>query len=187
MSNTAQLDLNVNGHVHRVDVEPRKTLADAIRDDCHLTGTHLGCEHGVCGACTVLLDDEPIRSCLMFAVQAEGRRIRTVEGLQDGETLHVAQQAFIAEHALQCGFCTPGMIMSARALLDENPKPTREEIQEAMEGNLCRCTGYEPIIEAIERAAGSGEADTEPKVCETIIRDTRMTERVCITPDKAGG
>jgi len=147
------VQLTVNGATRTVEVEPRKTLADAIREDVGLTGTHLGCEQGVCGACTVLLDDEPVRSCLMFAVQAEGHQIRTIEGVaQDGQ-LHPIQEAFSEYHGLQCGFCTPGMILASLHLLETNPAPTVDEIKEELGGNLCRCTGYIKIVEAVQAAA----------------------------------
>ncbi len=145
---------SVNGRPVEVDVEPRRTLADALRDDLGLTGTHLGCEHGVCGACTVLLDNEPVRACLLLAVQADGCQVLTVEGLAapDG-SLHPLQRAFTEHHGLQCGFCTPGMLLSALDLLRQNPAPTREHIREALSGNLCRCTGYQGIVDAVEAAA----------------------------------
>jgi len=145
--------LNINCATHEVSVEPRRTLADVIRDDCGLTGTHLGCEHGVCGACTVLVDGAPVRSCLMFAVQANGKKVRTVEGLQQGETLHPLQQAFIAHHGLQCGFCTPGFLMLAVGLLEQKPHLDDEELLDALSSNLCRCTGYENIVKAVKAAA----------------------------------
>jgi carbon-monoxide dehydrogenase small subunit len=148
-----ELRVTVNGQEHRRAVEPRMTLADLLREELDLTGTHVGCEHGVCGACTVLLDGEPVRSCLMLAVQAEGRRITTIEGLAPGEGLHPIQEAFWAKHGLQCGFCTPGIIMSVSAFLRERPAPSPEEIREMLAGHLCRCTGYHFIVEAIEAAA----------------------------------
>ncbi|MGD9989659.1 (2Fe-2S)-binding protein [Pseudonocardia sp.] len=151
-----ELGLTVDGERFEIDVEPRHTLADVLRERCGRTGTHVGCEHGVCGACTVLVDDEPVRSCLMFAVQAEGSAIRTVEGLagEDG-TLHPLQQAFLDRHGLQCGFCTPGMLMTAVHLLDRCPGADRDTIREEMSGNICRCTGYAGIVDAIEAAARS--------------------------------
>lgn len=130
------------------------TLADFIRQDLDLTGTHLGCEHGVCGACTILMNGEAVRSCLLLAVQADGADLHTVESLADGDKLHPLQRAFQDRHALQCGFCTPGFLMTARAFLEENPMPTREEVREAIAGNICRCTGYQPIVDAILDAAG---------------------------------
>jgi aerobic carbon-monoxide dehydrogenase small subunit len=146
--------LTVNGRARQAETEPRKLLADFIREDLGLTGTHLGCEHGVCGACTILCDGRPVRSCLMFAVQADGCVLETVEGLAaDGEPLHPIQQAFWEEHGLQCGFCTPGFLMTTKHLLAVNPAPTRDEITEGLAGNLCRCTGYANIVKAVERAA----------------------------------
>ena len=146
--------VTVNGAEREGTVEVRKTLVDFLRDDLDLTGTHVGCEHGVCGACTVLLDGQPVRSCLMLAVQADGAGLTTVEGLAEGERLHPLQQAFWDHHGLQCGFCTPGILLTAKALLDENPRPSEEEIREAISGNLCRCTGYHFIVEAIRAVAG---------------------------------
>jgi carbon-monoxide dehydrogenase small subunit len=142
----------VNGTAHVRSVEVRKTLADFLRQDLGLTGTHVGCEHGVCGACTIHFNGEPVRSCLMLAVQADGAELTTVEGLSTNG-LHPLQEAFSARHALQCGFCTPGMLMSAQALLRDNPRPSEVEIREALAGNLCRCTGYHNIIEAVQQAA----------------------------------
>ncbi len=154
---------SVNGERVRIDVEPRRTLADALREDCGLTGTHLGCEHGVCGACTVLVDGEPVRACLMFAVQAEGTSITTVEGLagEDGR-LHPLQEAFVEHHGLQCGFCTPGMLITALHLLGTEPNPDRETIREEMSGGICRCTGYQGIVDAVEAAAADLRGDAEP-------------------------
>ena len=148
------LILDVNGESRRVTVEPRKSLADTLREDCRLTETHLGCEHGVCGACTILLDGEPVRSCLMLAVQAEGHAVRTVEGLaaEDG-TLHPLQQAFWEHHGLQCGFCTSGFLMLAAGLLESAEPATDEMIDDALSSNLCRCTGYENISKAVRAAA----------------------------------
>lgn len=146
--------VTVNGEVRRAFVEPRRTLADFLREDCGLTGTHLGCEHGVCGACTVLLDGEAVRSCLVFAVQAEGAEVTTIEGLSPADgSLSPIQQAFREAHGLQCGFCTPGFVVSVTAFLRDNPHPSDEEIREALSGNLCRCTGYQGIIEAVRRAS----------------------------------
>jgi len=145
--------LVVNGQAVARTVEARKTLADFLREDLGLTGTHLGCEHGVCGACTVLLNGEPVRSCLLFAVQAEGSTIETVEALAAGEELHPVQAAFRAHHGLQCGFCTPGFLMSAVALLRARADPSDEEIREVLGGHLCRCTGYQGIVDAVRTAA----------------------------------
>ncbi len=147
--------VTVNGERHRGVIEPRKTLADFLREDCALTGTHLGCEHGVCGACTVIVDGVALRSCLLFAVQADGAEITTIEGISEPGTLSPVQAAFREEHGLQCGFCTPGFVVSVHAFLATNPTPSTEEIREALSGNLCRCTGYQGIIRAVERAAAA--------------------------------
>jgi aerobic-type carbon monoxide dehydrogenase small subunit (CoxS/CutS family) len=145
--------LKVNGETHRLVVEPRRLLADVLRDDLGYTGTNLGCEHGACGSCTVLVDGQSVRSCLMFAVQANGHEVMTVEGLtRDGE-LHPLQQAFWEKQGVQCGFCTPGFLMTAYELLQHNPNPSEEEIRDALSGNMCRCTGYQHIIEAVRSAA----------------------------------
>ncbi|MCY0898899.1 MAG: (2Fe-2S)-binding protein [Firmicutes bacterium] len=149
------MTLTVNGQSYQLTVEPRWLLADVLREQLHLTGTHLGCEHGVCGACTVLWDGRPVRSCLTLAVTADGANILTIEGLAAEGILHPVQEAFWQEHALQCGFCTPGFILTAVHLLQENPEPTREEIREALAGNLCRCTGYQHIVNAVQRAAAA--------------------------------
>jgi carbon-monoxide dehydrogenase small subunit len=148
----------VNGGRHEREVEARTSLADFLREDLDLTGTHVGCEHGVCGACTVLLDGDPIRSCLMLAVQADGASVTTVEGLAPGDGLHPLQEAFWAHHGLQCGYCTPGILLTAHAFLREHPTPTRDEIREMLAGNLCRCTGYQFVVEAVYRAAHDGPA-----------------------------
>ena len=155
MSERRAITLSINGKDHTVTVEPRRTLVDVIRDDCGQTGTHIGCEHGVCGACTILIDGEPMRSCLMFAVQAEGHSIRTVEGLQQGERLHPMQEAFMRHHALQCGFCTPGFLMLAVGVLEKRPDLDGQELVDIMSSNLCRCTGYENIIKAVRAAAAA--------------------------------
>jgi aerobic carbon-monoxide dehydrogenase small subunit len=151
-----EIVVHVNGMARRGRVEPRLTLADFIRERCHLTGTHLGCEHGVCGACTVLLDGDAVRACLVFAVQADGAEVTTVEGMSgpDGD-LSPVQAAFRDEHGLQCGFCTPGFVVSVTAFLRDNPSPTDQEIREGLSGNLCRCTGYQGILRAIRTAAES--------------------------------
>ena len=154
MTDKIEISFTVNGEKRTISVEPRRTLADALREDCGLTGTHLGCEHGVCGACTVLLDGAPVRSCLMFAVQAEGAAVRTVEGLADGDTLHPLQQAFWDHHGLQCGFCTPGFLMLAVGILERNPDIAEPELREALSSNLCRCTGYQNILKSVLAAAG---------------------------------
>jgi aerobic-type carbon monoxide dehydrogenase small subunit (CoxS/CutS family) len=149
---TRSIAVTINGRVHRGEVEPRTLLSDFIRAE-GLTGTNVGCEHGVCGACTVQLDEEPVRSCLMLAVQAHGRAVRTVEALALGDDLHPLQRAFQDAHALQCGFCTPGFLMSLDAFLRRRPDPDDEEIREALAGNLCRCTGYVAMVEAVQAAA----------------------------------
>jgi aerobic carbon-monoxide dehydrogenase small subunit len=151
-TNAIAISLRVNGQIHRVFAEPRRLLSDVLREDCALTGTHVGCEHGVCGACTVLLDGAPARSCLLYAIQAQGREITTIEAF-GGDRLSPVQQALHEEHGLQCGFCTPGIVVTMEAWLDENPNPTEAEIREALSGNLCRCTGYHNIFAAIAKAA----------------------------------
>ena len=145
--------LHVNGRDHAIHVEPRRTLADAIREDCGLTGTHIGCEHGVCGACTVLVNDEAVRACLMFAEQAAGKNVRTVEGLASGDTMHPMQTAFMEHHGLQCGFCTPGFLMLAVGVLEKQPDIADEDLLDVLASNLCRCTGYQNIIKAVRAAA----------------------------------
>jgi aerobic-type carbon monoxide dehydrogenase small subunit (CoxS/CutS family) len=151
MKDTHAISLRVNGREHELVVESRRTLADMLRHDLGYTGTHLGCEHGICGACTVLLDNAPVRACLVFGVQADGAEVRTVEGLADGEQLSDLQQAFSDHHALQCGFCTPGFLMLAEAYLAENEQDelSHEQVRELVASNLCRCTGYQGIIEAV--------------------------------------
>ncbi|HTR71634.1 MAG TPA: (2Fe-2S)-binding protein [Mycobacteriales bacterium] len=153
------IELRINGQVRHAQVEPRITLADFLRDTCRLTGTHLGCEHGVCGACTVLLDGAAVRACLVLAVQADGAEVTTIEGLAapDGE-LSPVQAAFRDCHGLQCGFCTPGFVMSVTAFLRDHPKPTDPQIREALSGNLCRCTGYQGIVRAVHQAADAQPA-----------------------------
>ena len=153
MGEKTSITLNINGRNHAIQVEPRRTLADAIREDCGQTGTHIGCEHGVCGACTVIVDGAPMRSCLMFAVQADGKNIRTVEGLADGDTLHPMQQAFMDNHALQCGFCTPGFLMLAIGVLEREPDMSDDDLLDVLSSNLCRCTGYQNIVKAVRAAA----------------------------------
>jgi carbon-monoxide dehydrogenase small subunit len=153
------ITLTVNNTIHTRAVEPRLLLSDFLRHDLGLTGTHVGCEHGVCGACTVLLDGEPVRSCLLFAVQADGREVMTVEGLSDNpDDLHPLQQSFWEAHGLQCGFCTPGFLMTLLPFLEENSDPSEEEIREAISGNLCRCTGYQHIVDAVKLAAAKRRA-----------------------------
>ena len=158
MTEKMEIALLINGVRHVVRVEPRRTLVDAIRDDCGQTGTHIGCEHGVCGACTVLIDGEPVRSCLMFAVQADGREIRTVEGLANGEALHPLQRAFMEHHGLQCGFCTPGFLMLAVGVLEREPGISDADLIDALSSNLCRCTGYQNIVKAVRAAAAEMRA-----------------------------
>ena len=163
MTDKVDLKLRINGRDHAVRVEPRKTLVDAIREDCGLTGTHIGCEHGICGACTIILDDIAVRSCLMFAVQAQGKPIRTVEGLAKGNALHPLQSAFIAHHGLQCGFCTPGFLMLAANMLERNPDIGDEDLLDVLSSNLCRCTGYQNIIKAVRAAqAEMRPAEAQP-------------------------
>ncbi len=153
MTEKSNITLTVNGRDYAIEVEPRRTLADAIREDCGLTGTHIGCEHGVCGACTVIVDGEPVRSCLMFAAQADGKPIRTVEGLAKDGKLHVMQQAFMDHHGLQCGFCTPGFLMLAVGVLEREPEISDENLLDVLSSNLCRCTGYQNIVKAVRAAA----------------------------------
>lgn len=153
MTAKADITLKINGVTHDVTVEPRWTLADVIRENCGQTGTHIGCEHGVCGACTIIVRGEPVRSCLMFAVQADGLEIRTVEGLATGDALHPLQQAFMDHHGLQCGFCTPGFLMLAAATLERNPHIGDDELRDVLSSNLCRCTGYQNILKAVRAAA----------------------------------
>ncbi len=148
------VEIAVNGERRHARIDARITLADFLRESCGLTGTHLGCEHGVCGACTVLVDGEAVRSCLLFAVQIDGASITTVEGIGGADgSLSAVQEAFRAEHGLQCGFCTPGFVVSVTALLRDNPSPTEDEIRDALSGNLCRCTGYQGIVRAVQQAA----------------------------------
>lgn len=153
MSEALAFTLHVNGRRYEIRTPARRNLADALREDCGLTGTHLGCEHGVCGACTVLLDGKPVRSCLLFAVQAQGKEVRTVEGLASGEKLHPLQQAFWEHHGLQCGFCTPGFLMLAAGVLEAEPDIGDEELKHVLSSNLCRCTGYQNIVKAVRAAA----------------------------------
>jgi aerobic-type carbon monoxide dehydrogenase small subunit (CoxS/CutS family) len=153
------IQLDVNGRVREVATEPMRTLLEVLREEIGLTGTKQGCGEGECGTCTVLLDGAPVNACLVLAIDAQGRRITTIEGLAHGARLHPIQRAFVEHGAIQCGFCSPGMILSAKALLDGNAKPTREEIREALSGNLCRCTGYQKIVEAVEAAAQELSSD----------------------------
>jgi len=153
MSELTTITVTVNGTPYQRTVEPRMLLSDFLRHELGLTGTHVGCEHGVCGTCTILLDGESVRSCLMFAVQAEGHAVRTVEDLGTVENMHPLQEAFHEAHGLQCGYCTPGFLMTLVPFLEQNPSPTEAEIREAISGNLCRCTGYQKIVEAVKLAA----------------------------------
>jgi aerobic carbon-monoxide dehydrogenase small subunit len=153
MIEKVDITLSINGQKYPIRVEPRRTLVDAIREDCGQTGTHIGCEHGVCGSCTILVDGEPMRSCLMFAVQAQGKELRTVEGLAKGEELHPIQRAFIENHGLQCGFCTPGFLMLATGVLEREPDISDDDLLDVLSSNLCRCTGYQNIIKAVRAAA----------------------------------
>ena len=162
MTDELAIELTVNGAARSAAAEPRKTLADFLREDLGLTGTHLGCEHGVCGACTVLLDGAPVRSCLMLAVQARGADVTTVEGLATNGAMNPLQEAMRDTHAFQCGFCTPGFLMQITALLADNPTPGEQEIRETLSGNICRCTGYESILNGVLRAAGVPAATTAP-------------------------
>ena len=158
MPDKRNVKLTVNGRPYAASIEPRKSLADLLRDDCGLTGTHVGCGHGVCGACTVLVDGDSVRSCLMLAVQADGRRVETVESLGRIRQMNALQESFHAHHALQCGFCTPGMLMTATDLLRKYPLATDDQIRQGLSGNLCRCTGYEHIVTAI-RALVAAKGD----------------------------
>jgi carbon-monoxide dehydrogenase small subunit len=160
--NKIDIKLNINGRDYAVQAEPRRTLVDVIRDDCGQTGTHIGCEHGVCGACTILVDGEPVRSCLMFAVQADGKQIRTVEGLAKGDELHPLQRAFMEHHALQCGFCTPGFLMLCAGVLEREPNIGDEDLLDVLASNLCRCTGYQNIIKAVRAVAADMRASAGP-------------------------
>ncbi len=155
---TKTINVTVNGTDHRSDVEPRLLLVHYLRESLGLTGTHVGCETSICGACTVLIDGQAVKSCTCLAVQADGAKVTTIEGLSTDGELHAMQSAFWEKHGLQCGYCTPGMIIAAVQLLERNPNPTREQIAEGLEGNLCRCTGYSHIIDAVEHAAKSGGA-----------------------------
>lgn len=152
MNNKTDIGLTINDRKYNVSVDPRWTLADVIRDHCGQTGTHLGCEHGICGACTVLVEDTPVRSCLMFGIQADGKKIRTVEGLAKGDEYHPLQKAFMENHALQCGYCTPGFLMLAAGILESQPDISDEDLDEVLSSNLCRCTGYANIVKAVRSA-----------------------------------
>lgn len=166
------VSLTVNGRAHELVIESRRTLADVLRQDVGLTGTHLGCEHGICGACTVLLDGEPVRACLVFGVQADGCEVRTVESLAEGDELNDLQQAFSRHHGLQCGFCTPGFLMLAEAYLATDPDPDADEVREVVSANLCRCTGYQGIVEAVTEVATRrrGESEGRAGQADTVRR-----------------
>jgi carbon-monoxide dehydrogenase small subunit len=153
MTTTHRIRVTVNGTPYEREVEARLTLADFLREELDLTGTHLGCEHGVCGACTILCNGEAVRACLLLAVQADGAELQTVEGLAQGDSLHPLQRAFHEHHALQCGFCTAGFLMTGIAFLNDTPQPTEAQVREAIAGNICRCTGYQPIVQAILQAS----------------------------------
>jgi carbon-monoxide dehydrogenase small subunit len=152
MTDPVEFTLTVNGRAYPLRLEPRRTLLDALREECGLTGTHMGCEHGVCGACTVLLDGDPVRACLVFAVQAEGSAIRTIEGLAEGDRLTPLQRAFAAHHGVQCGFCTPGFLMLATGVIEHDPDIAEADLLDALSANLCRCTGYQGIVAAVRAA-----------------------------------
>ncbi len=160
-NNFTTIRLTVNGKQHEARVEPRRTLLDCLRDDLVFPGTHVGCEHGVCGCCNVIVDGDLVRSCLMLAVQADGAAVETIEGLADGDELNPLQEAFCAKHAMQCGYCTPGMIMTLEDLLRRNPRPNEEELTDALSGNLCRCTGYEQIRQAAESVIAAAQQEGE--------------------------
>jgi carbon-monoxide dehydrogenase small subunit len=168
MTSTMHVAVTVNGRRHEAEVEPRRLLVHLLREDFGLTGTHVGCDSSTCGACTILVDGRSAKSCTMLAVQADGREITTIEGMEQGTTLHPLQQAFTDQHGLQCGFCTPGMIMQARWLLGENADPSEDQIRHGIAGNLCRCTGYVNIVKAIDQAAGELRAQAAaPLAAET--------------------
>jgi|SRR5689334_19801363 aerobic carbon-monoxide dehydrogenase small subunit len=180
---TQHISVEVNGTTHEADVEPRLLLVHFLRDTLGLTGTHVGCDTSNCGACTVHVDGASAKSCTMLAVQADGRSVKTIEGMADGANLHPLQQAFWDQHGLQCGFCTPGMIMQAAWLLDENPDPSEEEIRWGISGNLCRCTGYVNIVKAIQQAAGElSAADSAP----VVAAETTEGQAVTAEPAAAG-
>ena len=162
MTEKVNVLLRINGRDHEISVEPRKTLVDAIRDDCGLTGTHIGCEHGFCGACTVRVDGAIVRGCLVLAASLDGTQVETIEGVSDTGEIRDLQDAFIARNAAQCGYCTPGMLLTAADLLEQNPAPTREQIREHLSGNYCRCTGYHAIVDAVAAAAARRNGKAAP-------------------------
>jgi carbon-monoxide dehydrogenase small subunit len=177
------VSVTVNGQAREADVEPRTLLVYFLREHLGLTGTNVGCDTSTCGSCTVLVDGESVKSCTMLAVQADGHEVRTIEGMADGATLHPLQQAFWDQHGLQCGFCTPGMIMQASWLLDQNPDPSEAEIREGISGNLCRCTGYVNIVKAIQQAAGTlSEGESAP----VVAAETVSGQDVSAEPAAAG-
>jgi carbon-monoxide dehydrogenase small subunit len=180
---TQAISVTVNGEAHEAEVEPRLLLVHFLRDTLGLTGTHVGCDTSNCGACTVHVDGESAKSCTMLAVQADGHEVRTIEGIADGATLHPLQQAFWDQHGLQCGFCTPGMIMQAAWLLDQNADPSEAEIREGISGNLCRCTGYVNIVKAIQQAAGTLAAGQSAPV---VAAETTEGQDVSAEPAAAG-
>ena len=180
---TQHISVTVNGEVHEADVEPRLLLVHLLRDSFGLTGTHVGCDTSNCGACTIHVDGESAKSCTMLAVQADGRQLKTIEGMADGATLHPLQQAFWDKHGLQCGFCTPGMIMQSAWLLADNPDPSEQEIREGISGNLCRCTGYVNIVKAIQQAAGTLSAAESAPV---VAAETVEGQEVSAQPAAAG-
>jgi carbon-monoxide dehydrogenase small subunit len=180
---TQAISVTVNGEAHEAEVEPRLLLVHFLRDTLGLTGTHVGCDTSNCGACTVHVDGESAKSCTMLAVQADGHEVRTIEGIADGATLHPLQQAFWDQHGLQCGFCTPGMIMQAAWLLDQNADPSEAEIREGISGNLCRCTGYVNIVKAIQQAAGTPAAGQSAPV---VAAETTEGQDVSAEPAAAG-
>jgi carbon-monoxide dehydrogenase small subunit len=183
MTTTQHVSVTVNGEVREADVEPRLLLVHFLRDTLGLTGTHVGCDTSNCGACTVQLDGESMKSCTMFAVQADGREVKTIEGIANGAELHPLQQAFWDQHGLQCGFCTPGMIMQAEWLLRQNADPSEAEIREGISGNLCRCTGYVNIVKAIQQAAGTlRESESAP----VVAAETVEGQAVSAEPAAAG-
>jgi aerobic-type carbon monoxide dehydrogenase small subunit (CoxS/CutS family) len=185
MKDIHSVSITVNGRLHEIEVESRRTLADVLRHDLGYTGTHLGCEHGICGACTVVLDGLPVRSCLAFGVQANGREVETVEGLESDGQLNPLQEAFSDYHALQCGFCTPGFLMLATTFLREKLDPTEEEVREAMSSNLCRCTGYQGIVEAVLAAAGKNGG--EKAVDDTVLGESPGEQVEGVSPLREAG
>ena len=187
MSERRTIRLTVNGASFEREVEPRRLLADFLREDLGLTGTHIGCEHGVCGACTIILDGDSVRSCLTLAVQADGAQVQTVEGLGTVDALHPLQRAFREHHALQCGFCTPGMLMAALDLLRKHPSPTEREIREGLSGNLCRCTGYEHIVRAVRTAAAGETASASASASAAGETAGAETETASAAPPREAG